>query len=94
LNTYFLILYFLFSFVFIASCLLVIGVILKAHMSTGRNDMLYLLAGFILISLSGVSLLMASALELIAMPGIVMPLIISIFVAGFLLISYSFLIEG
>jgi len=33
---------------------------------------------------------MASALELVVMPGIVMPLVISIFVAGFLLISYSF----
>ncbi len=90
MNSHFLILYFLFSFVFIASCLLVIGVILKAHMTTGRTDMLYLLAGFILISLSGISLLMASALELIVMPGIVMPLIISIFVSGFLLVSYSF----
>ena len=70
--------------------MLVIGVILKAHIATGRTDMLYLLAGFILISLSGVSMLMASALELIVMPGIVMPLVISIFVAGFLLISYSF----
>ena len=70
--------------------MLVIGVILKAHIATGRTDMLYLLAGFILISLSGVSMLMASALELVVMPGIVMPLVISIFVAGFLLLSYSF----
>ncbi|WP_048085750.1 hypothetical protein [Archaeoglobus veneficus] len=71
-----------------------IGVVLKAHMSTGRTDMLYLLAGFILIALAGVSMLMASALGLITFPNIVMPLVISILTAGFLLISYSFLSEA
>lgn len=93
MNNYFLIIYFLFSFAFIASSLIVISVVLKAHMSTGRTDMLYLLAGFILIALAGISMLMASALELILFPSIIMPLIISILTAGFLLISYSFLSE-
>jgi len=58
-------------------------------MSTGRTDMLYLLGGFILIALAGVSMLMASALGLISFPSIIMPLVISILTAGFLLISYS-----
>jgi len=89
LNNYFLIIYFLFSFVFISSSIIVISIVLKAHMSTGRTDMLYLLGGFILIALAGVSMLMASALGLISFPSIIMPLVISILTAGFLLISYS-----
>ncbi len=89
MNNYFLIIYFLFGFVFISSSIIVISVVLKAHISTGRADMLYLLAGFILIALAGVSMLMASALGLISFPSVIMPLVISILTAGFLLISYS-----
>jgi hypothetical protein len=52
--------------------------------------MLFLLAGFILTSLSGVAVFMASAFNLIASPGIVMPLIMSILTLGLLFIASSF----
>lgn len=70
--------------------MLVIGVVLKAQVVSFRKDMLFLLAGFILASLSGVAVLMASAFDLIISPTVVMPLIMSILTMGFLFIAYSF----
>lgn len=63
---------------------------MKAQVATSRTDMLFLLAGFILTSLAGVAVFMASAFNLIASPNVVMPLVMSILTLGFLFIAYSF----
>jgi|GEM_PF-1541196 hypothetical protein len=91
MNYYFLILYFLFGFALIGGSLLVMGIIIKAHISTHRKDMLWLLAGFSFIAISGFLTLIASLLELVVMPNIVTPLILGALSMGFLLISYSFI---
>ncbi len=74
--------------------MLVIGVVLKAQVVSLRKDMLFLLAGFILASLAGVAVLMASAFNLIVSPAVVMPLIISILTMGFLFIAHSFSVKA
>ncbi|MFP3945563.1 MAG: hypothetical protein ACOC5L_00605 [Halobacteriota archaeon] len=74
--------------------MLVIGVVLKAQVVSFRKDMLFLLAGFILASLSGVAVLMASAFDLIVSPTVVMPLIMSILTMGFLFIAHSFSVKA
>ncbi len=74
--------------------MLVIGVVLKAQVVSLRKDMLSLLAGFILASLAGVAVLMASAFNLIVSPTVVMPLIMSILTMGFLFIAHSFSVKA
>jgi len=89
LNQYFIILFFLFTFAFVGASILLIVVVLKAQTITSRNDMLFFLAGIILIVIAGIGILLASALGLIVSPEIVMPVTISILTGGFLFITYS-----